>query len=253
MGLGAVEDAMGWGIMPAVVGSGGGEASGGTSWANWDETTESGWGDQTNNLIWIMDGGASANEVGQGGGLSESDRTLTQVGDIAASSGSPPKRLVDRLAGNDYFKGTANAVKMMDGTVFTYIAKCNGMSAIGGVIEFYDGSQHLLCNSSGRFYTSGYTTDSDVSWATGPGMPTGDIYFYLIDDGTNTTWGWNITKATKLSDIPAAQRITKGAINGVQDGPSRTSLLGSEASDVNLITYVYYIVISKLCLIDTGA
>uniref|UniRef100_A0A6M3KJR9 Uncharacterized protein n=1 Tax=viral metagenome TaxID=1070528 RepID=A0A6M3KJR9_9ZZZZ len=53
------------------------------AWADWDEKTESGWGDAAVNIT-IYDGGAVASETGQGV-LTGDDRIHTQAGDVGAA------------------------------------------------------------------------------------------------------------------------------------------------------------------------
>ena len=226
----------------------------GTSWATWDETTESGWGDPTNNLIWILENPAQGgNETGQGGGaLSGADLVLTQNGDISGATGTPPRRIVSG-PGSDYFSGTATTVKaFFNGQTFSYITKATGMSAKGGIVELYDGTRHLLLDTDGRFYTAQYTVNSDVSWATDPSLPTGDIYFAFFDSGTTTYWGWSATKPTKLSDFPAGQIVQKASINGTQDVMTRLGVFGSPTTSTTLVISGEFVVFSHLCLIDTA-
>lgn len=243
---GHLQEAKAHGIMPMIMT--GGAAATNTSWSNWDGVTESGWGDDE--WISLCESGASQNETAMCPSMSGAELVMTQAGAIAAATGSPPTRYVDR-SGGDYFSVHQSVVNRLNGKTFTYIAYCNQLSVHGGILEFYDGTRHLFVDTDGRFYTSGYTTNSDVSWASSPTTPTGNIYFVLFDDGTNTYWGWCTTKPTKLSDIPSTQRVSKTSIDGTQSGSSRKAVLGSDSTSTSVKIYGYYVLVSDECLIDT--
>ena len=233
----------------ALRGSGG---SVNTSWLTWDEISQSGWGDAGTYICLFDSLIDSTDETGQGV-MSGANLVLSQVGGVTAASGSPRRRYVNRTVGH-YFTATETTLTtFFNGMVFSYIAKMTGMSATGGIVELYDGTRHLLLTTAGRFYSSGYSTDGDSTWASAPATPTGDFWLYFIDNGTTTYWCWSDNRCSKLSEIPAAQRVSRASINGTQATMSRRGILGSVNTTITLVASVYYVVFSTNCLIDTAS
>jgi len=264
LGMGAVEDARGWGILPVIVGSGAGP---GTSWATWDEITESGWGDPVNNYIALFDGSAAQNETGQGGGLSGADLALTQVNNVPAASGSPPTRALT-TASTQYFTHTDTAggiIAANGGAGWSVIIKVNTFAVVGAdqYIYWYSvnaaGKLRVLLkkeNGSNKLNVGIYDVTA-ASWKLGPTSTTdiipatGDVYLCAWYDGTYFRAGFATTKPTKWSDFDATKRLTD-TNTSTAVGPTAgigASELGASPSTVKL----YYIILSKTALIDNAS
>jgi len=261
MGLGAVEDAMGWGIMPAVVGSGSL-----SPWATWDEVTESGWGDSDNAFICLFEGGASANEIGQGVGISEVNRTLTQVGSIAAATGSPPTRYLD--GANDCFSVTSafcDALFMSD--TWTVIIKAytytTGAGFAFNIVGDHAGTSNewisISKSAADKITINVQENGSTESATTVNALPTTGTYYLAIwADGINPVrGGFSATKPLKWSQF---------GDNGAQLASLKgDSFAAGDFSDIgrkffsyyNATTpmecYAYYVIVSKTCLINNAA
>jgi len=80
-------------------------------WAAWDETSESGLASDDTFVCFFENPSAGGDETGQGGGLTGSDLVLTQSGNVAGATGSPPSRQLDGT--DDYFSGTLNLPELI--------------------------------------------------------------------------------------------------------------------------------------------
>lgn len=264
LGMGAVEDAIGFRILPAVV-TGGVPLN--SSWATWDETTEAGWGDSANTFICIMEGGLGSNEIGQGGlGLSEASRTLTQVGNIPAVSGG--YRALDGT--NHYFTVTsalANLISNANNT-WTVILKCKDANSDTSNNHYYmyfkdaaDGEVVGIRHGITNKVASAINEDAagvDVDEVT-DAIPADDPFYVGIwaDGGANPVrCGYSITKPTKWSDFDATKRVTSsysGAFIGENFAGNNCigtmNLTAAQRLDFDLA----YIIVSKSTLIDNAS
>lgn len=248
LGMGAIDDARGWGILPAVVTSGGGN----TSWADWDETTESGWGDSANTYIALMENkSAGGNEVGQGAELSEANRTLTQSGNIAgaALSGGYWRRAID--AGDDRFIPTVGWCQGIMENVTWIIVQKMYITTVG----VNDGYLGLRSNVGGGIYCLEATSKMATTWAdpatpqtTTDNIPTGIVYMFWGYDGTNTRSGFSITKPTSWAAIPANQKCSDTEVRSWGPGDDwnlqTRSLFARPDQDTSIDGFAYFVVAS---------
>ena len=250
--LGAVEEAMSWGVLPAVV-------SKTVSWADWDETAEIGLATEDTFVCLMENKVSGGNETGQGGGLSGADLVLTQNGNVAGASGSPPKRAFDNADDNMIWTDTAMQ-NWFGGDTFTLIEKVDTYADVTETEPniWADGAEYCYVSveaGSGLtiLYKDGTTTSNAVVITANNVPTTGTVYFYIWADGIDVRWGFSTTKANKLSDIAAGDRallnialdFTPASINGTGYAVSA----GARRSDMN----VHYIVASKLNLIDNSS
>lgn len=98
-GMGAVNDARGWGILPAVV-SGGGGCGPAVPWADWDQTCESNLETSTNLVALFENRTSGGDEFAVGLGLSGTDLQLMQIGTVPGATGDPLRRVLDGSAMN---------------------------------------------------------------------------------------------------------------------------------------------------------
>ena len=250
--LGVVEEAISWGVLPAVV-------SKTVSWAAWDESSESGLA-SNDTFVCLMENKVSGgNETGQGGGLSGVDLVLTQAGNVAGASGSPPKRIFDNVDDNMTWTTTAMQ-NWFSGTTFTLIEKVDTYADVTETKPniWANGVEYCYVSveaGSGLtiFYKDG-TTTSNGAVITANNVPTtGTVYFYLWADGIDVRWGFSTTKADKLSDIAAGDRaLLNIALNFTPANIAGTGYAvsaGAERTNMN----VHYIIASKLNLIDNSS
>ena len=266
LGMGAVEDARGWGILPAVVSSGAE-----TTWATWLETNEAGWGDSGVYIITPFDGGAAANETGQGGGLTGADLVASQDGGVPGSVG-----------GWRALNGTSMQFTLTQVCVDSLIANVNKtwtiLMHVNNYVQvdidvffnFRGGSsaeQIMLRDSGGKLYldtTQDSVGDNDISVND---IPTGNNEFWVgcWADGTNFITGGMTPigsgsgaagQPTKLSDFAANNQVildvNKGDFSGEAFNDGNILFNGVSTSrwmDIDVKT----VVIANSCLIDNAS
>jgi len=259
MGLGAVRDAMAWGVLPAVVTG----VGGGTSWATWDETTESGWGDDANTFIVLFENiSAGGNEVGQGLGLSEANRTISQAGAIAGATGSPPTRFTDGT--DDIFSWTsAGAAAVCSTAPWTLILKVKDFVHPGlqqtalsfadtsnsDYIAYYpnaDGTINAIVQDGGAIKLNATTVDA---------IPTsGDVYIAYWHDGVTVKFGFTTTRPTKLSDFGANDVISATTTLTIGNFDDFADICGTTRDANGKVSGSwYYFLASKSELIDNAS
>ena len=240
-----------------------------TSWATWDETTEAGWGDSANTFICLMENvAAGGNEIGQGAGLSEANRTLTQVGNVAGATGTPPSRY--KNATTQYFTllsavpnlitGGGNWSVIVKSKLIAGKANSTPWSFFGAADHTYAmfdaaGKVQFRCqkdygNPMDVLSTDAMTIDSTVNytamWYDGTYIRGG-----FIDSGSPTP----NTKPTKWSDFNANDRgSVTTTINWTAGDFGISRFVGGYYSTSYLIeANMYYIIVLKTCLIDNAA
>lgn len=234
----------------------GGGGGGNTSWSNWDETTETGWGDSTNNFIVIGDAAAAAdNEVGHGGGLAGPNLVFTQNGSPVANG---TYRTMD--GGDDYFTWTVAGVGTFIGSrsVYTVIWKFADYADITDTfISIIANGTHylyLFANASDQlalyFKDGGLTTTATTVNVISP--TSGTIYFAIWSDGTDIKAGFCETKPTALTDFAANSVATINHTSAIATASVSTSH-GVGYSSSFMTAKWYYFVASKLCLIDNSS
>lgn len=232
-------------------------AAGGTTWANWNEIIEAGWGDSTNSYVALMENvSAGGNETGQGGGLTGTDLILTQGGNIAGATGSPPKRLFDNV--DDYMTPTAAwASTLLGSPTHTLLVKANAVATNAEedwvwMFTTDDNDYVALCR---RNPTSGkleFRADPAAggSWVTVADLhpSTGDLYIFQRADGTNLYGGWSTTKPTSYAAVPAGQKVTIASA-WTPAGTFNRQYFFSDDALHRFNGSVYYVLASKLDLI----
>ena len=209
LGLGAVEDARGWGILPTIIGGGS------PNWATWNETDEGAIATDNIFVVLMENTSAGGNETGQGGGLSEADRTLTQTGSIAGAVGSPLTRQFDT---NKWMTITNNLANFICESTYTIIMKWNTISDVDGegtmlrITEAYNDTIITIGISPARqpyINTDSTSTDKPANTP----LTTGDVYIIAqADNSHNLMFGWNVTKPTRWSDVISAQKVDTGGL-----------------------------------------
>lgn len=255
-------DALAWpSISPPLLGNAG-QIGGGTntSWATWDETTETGWGDSSNTFIMVPAGGASADEAGQGAGLAGANLILSQNGAIAATTGTPSYRQLD--GSNDYFTATVTMLTtfLKSRNVWTLVWGLNTCTASAG------GRQDICYihdSAANRFYlslTGGsgnklYAELGRASWTpqTTDAVPeTGMAYICIWSDGTYIRMGFTVSKPSRWSDFASTKRqSTTSALTAMEADADTQNIISSIFAPIK--TRLYFFVASKLCLIDNDS
>jgi len=200
-----------------------GHAGGG--WATWDETTEAGWGDSANTFIALFENvNTGGNETGQGAGLSEANRTLTQVGNVAGAIGSPPSRVMDST--DDSFTLTsAWADALFTNGAWTIIFKLEDVEDVANMYLFSiygnnGAAQHeqiSLSHSVAKKLTLLIYQNGSVETATTANIiPTsGPLYVFAYADGTNPVRaGFSVTKPTTWAGVAANDKCELATLKG---------------------------------------
>ena len=263
LGLGAVEDAIGHGILPALVGGG----ASGSAWSTWSETTEAGIADDDNYVCFMENTSAGGNEVGQGGGLSEVNRTLTQIGNIAGATGSPPSRVIDGI--NDYFSFTQAMADALIGNAnrtWAIIFKLHTVTTSSKILLNISGPGEIVYieTTSARRINFRISQDGGVAEnkaTTDVCNNTGTVYVCLWANGTELRGGFidsgspnGATKPTKLSDFNANDRVLftyTGDFAGEAFSSDRSFF--SQTGTYPFVCSAYYVVISKTASIINNA
>ena len=223
-----------------------------TPWEEWDEKSEAGLARDDIFVCLFENTSAGTNEIGQGGGLSEANRTLTQSGNIAGATGAPPTRVLDGT--DDDFTLTASALtSLFNQNTWTVIIKFKDATdpPVFVFAENYGGADYgLNFDNASRLqvYTTGFLIDSTFTDAI---SNSGDGYLCVWNDSKNNVRaGWKATKPLSWLDFPANQRLEGSAnANSMQTG---TFAGNSEIGSINAIfnAYnLYYVVIAKTSLI----
>jgi hypothetical protein len=257
LGLSAVEDAQALGILPAQLMAKQADLAPETSLATWRQTNEAGWGDSDSTVIWIFDGGAGANEVGQGGGLSEANRTLTQVGGIGAAvlDGGYYYRTA---TGGTYFtwpEGGFNGMLASQSSHTIIIKIRTGTDMTGWFMSWVYGDTNAQIAADLNSGTLTFYLDdgghSQEAQAIGDALSANTLYYvYLWSDNTFTRIGYSTTLVTKWSEFSATKRAQfAGNFDGflAQTGGIRSipTISGTGPIDMGL----YFLIVSKTCLI----
>ena len=273
LGLGAVRDARGWGILPAVVG---GAAISWTTWKEDSEATLVKGSDGAHIWVFICDGGAGVNETAQSGtALSGANLVATQNGSIAGHVNN--WRSLDGT--DDYFTLSqimidtliANANKTW--TVLFHINNWAGIdtdrlfSIRGGVtaefLELVRGDAAWAGGSSGKLTLLHYEDSVTNQDKTTNNFPTGNVWVGVWSDAVNTTrFGFTAAgsgaagQPTKWSDFAAGNRSSSSTLKGNYAGEAFDTQreigahnAGSLWSPFDLKT----VVIADTCLIDNNS
>ena len=256
LGLGAIEDARGWGILPALMG--GSEASATTvAWSAWDELSEATFATDNIFVALMENTSAGGNEVGQGGNLSEVNRTLTQAGNIAGATGSPLTRQFDT---GKWMTFTDTLAQFLCSATYTIIMKWNTVNDAQGtffrITEAYNDPILRITHTAG---TISANTDASGSDSVADAFTAvGDLYIVFQADGGvhNGMLAWSTTKPTDFSAIAAGQKKdigTSGDISGEVAGGGGNQLLGSYLPSNNIQYQItgklQYLILSNTALL----
>jgi len=240
-----------------------GEAAAPSSWADWDEQSEStldvdqdGDGNEDTFICFFENTNAGGDETGQGGGLTGSDLVLTQSGSVAGATGSPPSRQLDgtddRFTMTDTFwdlitnKTNWSIFFKLEGhDVDTENALLDNDNLTGDRVAFRITNTNLL---------EGRTQDNNTWTATTDTIPsTGVFWFGVWCDGTDVRFGFSTTgKFSKWSELDSGKRV-QFANPDPLDGLVRLWPFVNYQGSFHYPGKVYYIVVSKICLIDNDS
>lgn len=234
----------------------------GTSWADWNETTESGWGDSNTYIVVFDNPVAGGEEVGQGGGLGATDLTLTQAGTVAGCTTTPPSRYLEQA--DDVFTGTTVFLNTFFGTdtTWTIIQKVylsTDPAAASTCFWFLNDSvdsDYLYVERTVaglltiRVLPASGTDDIYSSTLTGPAVGN-YVYVAAWSDGTDIRFGWSYTKPTKWSDFSANTGVSRTVAYTPQVDYNTRTIVG-RAANQTVAGYYRFLVLSKSCLIDNS-
>ena len=255
--MGLTKEARSWGILPAVVGSGGVTPS----WTTWDETSKAGLANDNTFVVMMENVNLGGNETGQGGGLTGADLVFIDFDNMPGATGSPPYRTtVDSAQGSQW---TLNALNtLINGPDWTLIWKFNNTITASHRAFCYLGGAGA---SSHIFYVYYYSNDDltfsleindtpRVTTFIDAGISTGLKWIAIWSEGAVLRVGQSTVRPTKLSDFDVVTNF--GAGTGDTSGGSfltDTNFWMSSVVGYGLQGLLYYIVCSKICLIDNGA
>ena len=258
LGLGAVEDARGWGILPTLTGFGG------NRWANWAETSEESLASSNIYVAMLENTSAGGNETAQGGGLTGDNLVLTQGGTVAGATGTPPKRAFDGV--NDRFSipvGVWDAL-IKNQTAWSIMMKVTGRTSAATTRYFLDFANDITITrivldrlvTTEKFQVVAFTdvpAGTLLNGSTTDALTNVDTWLGIWYDGTYCRAGFTtVAKPTKWSDFASTKRISNTITSTLTNSASGGMQLGSRfgADDTFCYSYIYYIVISSMCLID---
>lgn len=268
LSLCAVHDVSAWppwfGVAGKPFGGGGGGGGSGSTWADWNETVEAGWGSSNANIC-LMEGSLGANETSVGV-LTGDDLVYTQHGVIAATSGSPSKRKLD--ASDDYFNVTTAFVQGTIGasTSWNVIIKVDTLATNQAGPD----DRYIVSFRSGTYYVELVQTDANKlklrchdgdigasETTTSSAMPTtGVLYIGMWADGgvNKIRFGFKEDiKPVKWSDFAATKRGEDTHDGDFTDKALTVGQIGGRAiANSYLNAYLYYVVVAKECLINNG-
>jgi len=230
------------------------------NWASWDGLSESTLASNSIYVAFMENPDANGGEVGEGGGLSESNRTLTYAGSsLPGATGTPPYRA---FSGNDYFTGLVALGNLLCGqNSWSIFMKCYGAENTSGFFEFSDRNgavQHTieLGFVAGTLYlyimlNGVVKVDSNVTNT----PPTTSIFYIGVwYDGIRIRYGWvAITKPTKWSDFPSDNRLEVETSCQFTNGDFSTRRWVGNNMERYLNANLYFIVLSSECLIDNNS
>jgi len=236
------------------------------TYATWKENTEI----VSNSAVWLMEGGAAANETGVDSRtvpLTGADLVGTQHGGLAAATGSPPTREFD---GTDDWMSWSQA---------TYDIVSNGTSIWTLIIKGLDITEAQTAGHACPLYiyegTDGHTLGAfQNTWQvwessghkiidttlTTPIAISGIVYACWFSDGTYVRCGWTAAgsgvngQPTKWSDFPTNQRLTAIDTCIWANGSFTSNLYGLMRFNTSYTAgKISYLLMSDTCLIDNAA
>lgn len=228
-------------------------------WSLWGELNEDTLANDNIFVCLFNNTTANGNEIGLGGGLSETNRTLTCEGSVAGATGNPPYRTVNGVSNRFLFSN--NLLNFSLTETMTNIYKLKLTTPQNGYLFYkYGVIDNKTYVVSFRLNTNKfYCTDPEKTLTPPIDIPTAHEYVYIVTwcDGNIFRVGWSFTKPNKLSDFPNNQ-VTAYSINASKilaklphyiSGTHYHYLFGNDSASGS----VYYIVTSNKCLIDNNS
>jgi len=212
------------------------------TWSQWDELSEATL-QASDTFVAFFEGGVSANETGQGLGMSGVSLVLTQSGAVAAAAGSPPYRALDGT--NDWFAMVFEN-KLRSQIPFTVIVK----------------AKQIVDDASirGIFYLAGLRCDKrdtkklriiqpvDSGDMVNSVSTAGDVYLVACRDTDGKIYfGQKTTKPTAKGDFAANDLVS--IVHGTALTNNFNYFFKDEAARCFKATGVYYVVVSTKCLL----
>ena len=237
-----------------------------TLWQEWDDQTESYFADDPDTFCCVFENPvADGSEVGQGAGLSSTDRTVATLGAgaLPGATGTPPRRSLD--GEYDLFRPSASFLNTMIGgsNVWTIGMKCYGRrsgdssSYLWHFANSADSTEKIVMrNTSGHIIAYVIRNGSAYQVTTETSMDlTSNCWCMMWCDGVTLRAGQSRVFPTKWSDFDSIRRgsrsfslplYTNYALRGVFGDwyGSSSACFGTEA---------YWFVVSRACLIDNTA
>jgi hypothetical protein len=238
----------------------GGEAG----WLNWDETSEDGCATDDIFCCMMSNTSAGGDETGQGGSMSGSNLVLTQSGNLAGATGTPPTRVFD--GSDDYLTATTALLDAMIANAnktWTIILKVDNLTFTNSDRPWYfsDTTQNVTLltpyvqNSKLIFQSKESSTFVSVEPSNTLSTST-EYYICMWADGTKLYGGFTTTRPTKLSDFSANDHLlfapNTGDLSGATFNHATTRTFMSAGGAGELAGEVSYVILSKICLIDNA-
>ena len=208
LGISAVEDAMGWGILPAVVGGGGGVVS----WANWDEKTQGGLAGSDIYVCFGDASGAGDDDVGEGGGMTGANLVLVESGNIPAATGSPPYRQLT-TASEQFYTPTQTLCALIknqaDYTIVIKILDWADVATASPYILDWRGGATLRLNAGNTTQKLDFTYQGMAETASANNIPSSGVVYLAVwrKNGAVKAAFKAVTRPTKESDFAAGDTV----------------------------------------------
>lgn len=218
-------------------------------WAAWDERSEDGLACE-NIAIWMMENPTTGGgEVGMGGDMTTAQLTRTVKGSLPGATGAPLRRLFAIPSYGLYYTAAQSAF-IRSSAAFTHIVKAQLVAgAIDGAYFIYRASSYAAYGWSGPFvFCAG---SSSATLKTANMITTQPVYIAFWSDGTTFRAGWSTVKPTKLSDFTSVVTSPR-TVAYIQSQNFYFNGLACD-TDQSGSAYIYYEMMSNLCLIDNNA
>jgi len=225
------------------------------SWANWDEKSEDRLA-SNKTAVWLEENTiAGGNETGQGGGLTGADLVLTDVGNMAGATGTPPTRANVAGTGQTWPLTAQNI--MFNSATWALIFKANvtsvGIAQYWSVLGACAAGQnqlqmaYLADNTFSCTFCQNGVSETQVSGAV---VATGIQWVAAWATGGVMKAGIATIRPTKLADFSTV--LTFAVNTGDMSAGSFASNLSvwKHPGGNGILGNLYYMVASKLCLIE---
>lgn len=247
LGSGAINDALGYGLLPAISGRSS------TSWSGWDELSEAGLASSDTFVAMEENINAGGNETGNGGGLIGTNLALTDVGSVDGASGSPPTRVNDALSGQTWPLAAMNT--MFNTNTWTLLFKAN-VTSVGihqywcvlGAGEAGQNGITIYFYSDNLFTVTTYQNGNAESKSSGAIAATGIQWAAAWAKNGVMKAGIATTRPTKESDFSTVLTflVNTGDMSAGSFASNKT--VWNHPTPLNgLVGSLYYMVASKLC------